>query len=199
MKTNYVLIDFESVQPADVTELDQDHFNLIVFVGSNQPKVPIDLAAAMQKMGDRAKYVKISGSGKNALDFHITFYIGTLAAQDPHAFFHIISHDKGFDPLIQHLKTLKIYSARSSSIGDIPLIKSSGMRTPDGRAALFIAKLERPLATRPRALKTLKSAISTLFQKQLSEEDLDGVVAALQQKSFLSVVDGKVVYATPAS
>jgi hypothetical protein len=83
LRTNYVLIDFESVQPADIAELDMEHFKVIVFVGHHQPKVPIDLAAALQKMGDRAQYVRITGDGRNALDFHIAFYIGQIAAKDP--------------------------------------------------------------------------------------------------------------------
>jgi len=51
-------------------------------------------------MGERAEYVRISGNGSNALDFHIAFYIGQLAAHEPDAYFHIISKVTGFDPLI---------------------------------------------------------------------------------------------------
>jgi hypothetical protein len=52
----------------------------------------------MQALGAKAQYVKISGNGSNALDFHIAFYIGHLGAVDPTAYFHIISKDAGFDP-----------------------------------------------------------------------------------------------------
>ena len=52
-------------------------------------------------------YVKISGTGPNALDFHIAFYIGQFAEKDPGANFYIVSQDAGFDPLLNHLKTLK--------------------------------------------------------------------------------------------
>ena len=37
----------------------------------------------MQALGDRANYVEIDGSGPNALDFHIAYYIGELATADP--------------------------------------------------------------------------------------------------------------------
>lgn len=198
MRTNYVLIDFESVQPADVTELAKDHFNLIVFVGHHQTKLPLDLATAVQKLGSRAQYVRISGDGKNALDFHIAFYIGQIAAKDPSAFFHVISKDKGFQPLVEHLKTLNIYCARSDSVGEIPVVRSARAMSPEQRAALFMEKLERPKATRARTLKTLRNAIATLFQKQLTETELDAVVAALQSAGSLSVVDNKVIYAAAA-
>jgi hypothetical protein len=125
MKTNYVLIDFENVQPASIAALDAEHFHVIVFCGANQTKVGLDLATLMQKMGSRAQYLQISGNGSNALDFHIAFYIGELASREPGAFFHIISKDTGFDPLIAHLKSRKILSARSKTIADMPIFRAA--------------------------------------------------------------------------
>ncbi|MGJ7609014.1 PIN domain-containing protein [Variovorax sp. LT1R20] len=62
-RVNYVLIDYESVQPEALSVLHEDHFRLIVFVGATQAKVAFDTAAALQRMGERASYIKISGSG----------------------------------------------------------------------------------------------------------------------------------------
>jgi hypothetical protein len=113
---NVVLIDFESVQPESLPGLELPHWHLMVFVGANQSKLPLGLAMAMQRMGDRAQYVQISGQGPNALDFHIAFYMGELAAAEPSAVFHVVSKDKGFDPLIEHLKSRKIAVFRSVSL-----------------------------------------------------------------------------------
>lgn len=195
MRTNFVLIDFESVQPESLAALEQDHFKIIVFVGANQTKVSVDVATTLQRRGTSAEYIRISGNGKNALDFHIAYYIGKLAAQEPTAYFHIISKDTGFDPLIQHLKSKGIFAARSTSITDIPLAKVQDAKSPDQKARLFITKLEHPKATRPRTLKTLSNAIAAFFQKQLSETEVAAVVASLQKAGFLSVTDGKVSYA----
>ena len=60
MRKNIVLIDFESVQPESITELSPDHFSVLLFVGANQTKIPFELAIAIQKMGNRAEYIKIS-------------------------------------------------------------------------------------------------------------------------------------------
>ena len=62
-------------------------------------------------------------------DFHIAYYIGRLAAETPDAFFHVISKDTGFDPLIKHLKTQKILCQRSKSIAEIPLVKISNTKS----------------------------------------------------------------------
>ena len=104
MKNNYVLIDFENVAPENLDLLDQDWIRVYVFVGKNQTKLPFSVVKAIQKMGDRAQYVEMSGTGHNALDFHIAYYVGRLSANDKDAYFHIISNDQGFDPLIAHLK-----------------------------------------------------------------------------------------------
>ena len=73
MRTNYVLIDFESVQTKSLELLTHDHFKVIVFVGANQGKLPFELAVSLHQLGSRAEYIKISGHGLNALDFHIAY------------------------------------------------------------------------------------------------------------------------------
>jgi hypothetical protein len=104
LPTDYVLIDFENVQPGCLEVLKRHAFKVLVFVGVDQAKVPSELAATMQALGDSGQYVKIAGTGKNALDFPIAYYVGVLAAGEPEAFFHIISKDPGSDPLVRHLK-----------------------------------------------------------------------------------------------
>lgn len=68
-----MLIDFESVQPDTLAPLIKGHFQVLLFVGANQSKVSFEIAAAMQKLGSRGEYVKMSGNGPNALNFHIAY------------------------------------------------------------------------------------------------------------------------------
>jgi hypothetical protein len=197
MRTNYVLIDLENVQPDSLAGLDTDHFRIVVFVGANQAKVSFELASQMQKLGSRAEYIKIAGNGSNALDFHIAYYIGKLAAEDPSAYFHIISKDAGFDPLIQHLKGKKIGAVRSKSVEEIPLLKAANSKSLPEKAAVVIANLRQRGASKPRTVKTLSSTISSLFQKQLAGEELTLLLAELQTKGIISVNENKVSYALP--
>lgn len=78
MRINYVLIDYENVQPGSLAGLDAEHFRVLVFVGANQTKLAFDTAAALQRLGPRAEYVRIAGNGPNALDFHIASTSGNL-------------------------------------------------------------------------------------------------------------------------
>jgi hypothetical protein len=71
----------------------------------------------------------ISGNGPNALDFHIAYYVGEISQKDPDAYFHIISKDTGFDPLIQHLRKRGIKIHRERDIGEIPVLKVSSSTT----------------------------------------------------------------------
>lgn len=198
MRINYVLIDFENVQPESLAVLQQDHFKVMVFVGANQNKVTFEVAQAMQSMGNKAEYIKIAGNGSNALDFHIAFYIGQLVAVDPTAFFHIISKDTGFDPLIAHLKTKRIFAARETSVCDIPFVKTSITKTPEDRFQIIVDKLRLSKANKPGSVKTLSSHINSHFQKQLSETEITALVSALSTAGYISITNNKISYNLPS-
>ena len=156
MQTNYVLIDYESVQPEGVSALKQDHFRVIVFVGARQTKIPFETVAALQQMGSNAEYVKISGTGPNALDFHIAFYIGQLAERDPEAYFYVISKDAGFDPLLDYLKTHKLGALRVKTVREIPVLKAGNPRSTADRIAVIVDDLHKRGAAKPRKLGALR-------------------------------------------
>lgn len=197
MATNYVLIDFENVQPSNLEVLKKHPFKVLVFVGANQTKVSFDLATAMQALGDAAQYVKIAGAGKNSLDFHIAYYIGELAANEPGAFFHIISRDTGFDPLIKHLKSKKIRVQRERDLGEIPVLRMSTATSSDEKVAAIVKNLAGRGQSRPRKVKTLSNTINSLFTENLTEQQLVLLVKALEQKQYIKVSNGNVSYHLP--
>jgi hypothetical protein len=194
MRTNYVLIDYENVQPKDVALLHGHAFKVLVFTGANQTKVPLDLVKTLQPMGENADYILISGNGKNALDLHIAYYLGDLANKDPEGYYHVISKDTGFDPLIAHLKSRGIYAQRSSALCDIPILGFTAPKTVDERVDAVIKNLESRGNSRPRKIKTLASTIHALFLKKLEQSEVDGLVAALEKRGKIVAADGKVSY-----
>lgn len=197
MRIKYVLIDLENVQPASLAGLDAEFFKVLIFVGASQTKIPFELASAAQRLGERAAYIKIAANGSNALDFHIAYHIGRLAQQDPTAYFHIISKDTGFDPLIQHLKSQKIGATRSKDISEIPLLKAANSKTLQENTALVIATLKKRGPSRPATVKTLSSTILSIFQKQLPKEELTQLLAELQSSGTIKINNDKVSYALP--
>ena len=109
MRNNYILVDYENVHNIDLSCIQGKNFYVKIFIGTHQTKIPIDLVLKSQELGKQVEWIQINGSGKNALDFHITFVLGRLVEKDPDGFFHIISKDTGFDPLIIYLKSQKIF------------------------------------------------------------------------------------------
>ena len=197
VKKTFVLIDYENVQPDAMAALEREHFNVIVFVGANQAKVTYEVASVLQRMGDRAMYIKIAGTGGNALDFHIAYYIGKLSAEEPDADFYIVSKDTGFDPLIQYLKSKNITSCRVKTIQEMPLGKSASKQSAHDRVLAVIANLEKSGAAKPRTRKTLAGAINSWFQKSLSEAEIERIIAELIKKGIVVVNELKVSYAPP--
>ncbi len=195
--TNYILIDFENVQPNNLDVLKHHSFKVCVFVGSNQTKIPYEIASVMQSLGDAAQYVKISGTGKNALDFHIAYYVGELSSKEPKAHFHIISKDKGFDPLITHLKSKRIKVQRENDIAEIPVLRLSAATSNDEKISAIVKNLLGRGQSRPRKVKTLSNTINSLFTENLSESQLAALVEELQKRKLIKVNSSNVSYQLP--
>jgi hypothetical protein len=198
VKTNYVLIDYENVQPDNIDALQHEQVRVIVFVGPHQTKIAFEKAAALQRMGANAEYVRLSGGGPNALDFHIAYYLGQLTAKDPTACFHVVSKDTGFDPLIQYLKERKLRACRVRAIGEIPIFKPAGPKSSPDRVALLVANLQKRGAARPRTVTTLSNTISAAFQKQLTAREVSALVSDLKKKGLIKVEGTKVTYDLPS-
>jgi uncharacterized LabA/DUF88 family protein len=116
----YLFVDFENTQKIDFSKMDSS-IHVYVFVGANQKSMLIDIAIQNQKLGSRLEWKRIDGSGKNALDFHIAYYIGKTLEKDPAAECIILSKDTGFDPL---LAALRKENKKAQRIEDISALKS---------------------------------------------------------------------------
>lgn len=211
MPNTYLLIDFENVQPKSLATLRGRPVHLRVFVGSQQSKVPFDLAQTVQSLGAQAEYVQIAGTGRNALDLHIAYYIGRLATQHPDAQFHILSKDRDYDVLIKHLNETGVRCRRSASLDDIPALKSPAPqraapqraapqkpaptpRTETDELANVIAHLRNLKNSRPRKLKTLASTLKARFVKSGNDREVQALVEALQRRGVVQVSGTNVTY-----
>lgn len=218
MRNNYVLIDFENVHVKSLDLIQGDHFRVVVFLGPKNTKLPVDLVLAMQRFGNRGEYVLLETAGANALDFHLAFHLGRLATEDPTGFLHIISKDTGFDPLVQHLKTRNVFSARSPSIEEMPCFTATqskpspampetvaGTSMHHTHAAPSFEDLWRQAlehlattkASKPTKTKTLHSTIHAKLGKGLPASTIDVVCSELVKRGFVKVKNSAVTYALP--
>jgi hypothetical protein len=100
----HVLLDFENVQPSEaelramVPQADQ----IWVFHGPHQR----DVGKRFSSFGRGVTAVPISKTGKNALDFHLSFYTGYIASRHSASPIVVMANDKGYEPMIEHAKAL---------------------------------------------------------------------------------------------
>lgn len=201
VKTKFVLVDFENIQPKDLGRLKGSPFQIKIFIGPGQRKIPIELVSAVQQLGPMAEYIQIDGSGRNALDFHIAYYIGRLSAEQQNAVFQIVSGDKGFDPLIAHLKGRGISCQRVTTISSEP-------STPGASAAIsrlnnpprhsidaVIENLRKRANAKPRTMKTLQSTIKkSILGGPVSDAAVQQILAELKDRGVEDGPGGRIQY-----
>jgi hypothetical protein len=196
---NCILIDLENIQPKNLHILREHAFKIYVFVGENQTKISFELAATLQEFGADGKYIKVSGNGKNALDFHLAFYLGQLSKDHPKAYLHIISKDTGFDPLVKHLRQNNIKIFRHTDLAEIPLLRISNSKNIDEKIEAVVKNLASRGSSRPRKVSTLSSTINSLFSEKMTTQQMTAFINTLKSKKYIIVKDDSVSYNLPKS
>lgn len=198
MPKRYVLIDYENVQPETLTRLDPKRHAIMVFVGANQSRISAGLVTAVQRFESRI--IQVTGNGHNALDFHIAYYLGRIAAAEPGSSFLVVSKDAGFDPLMRHLESEGIEVSRITMIGDAieaktPLVKpSSKAPAAADKISTIIGNLKRRPNGRPGTVAKLQTVIRELFLKKFKDEDVTKLVDQLVRMGVITVQGTKVSY-----
>lgn len=143
--------------------------------------------------------MKIGGNGPNALDFHIAFYIGRLAEKDPDAYFHIVSKDSGFDPLIKHLKERNIFAQREKDLAEIPLLRVSNFATIGEKLKAVVNNLAARGHARPRKVKTLANTINAFFMNKIEDNELASIIEQMTKQGMIVIENDNVSYKPPIS
>lgn len=193
MKQKLLLVDFENVQQIDLALLDES-YQIIIFVGASQKNIPIELVVKAQKLGDRIEWQRVDGKGNNALDFFIACHLGRVLEKPPHPHCIVLSKDKGFDPLLQHLNNIGLKCKRLNSLLELnPKATQANVSNPNyNRVIELLGKSEKK--SRPRKRKTLSQHISSMFQKKISQTEIDRIIDILFAKKLISETNGAITY-----
>lgn len=191
MSNKLLLIDFENVHQVDLGRLGEE-FNVIVFVGASQKSVPIDMVASTQKLGNRVEWCRVEGNGSNALDFYIACQLGRVIETAPSIHCIVLSKDKGFDPLLRHLNKSGLKCKRINSLLELDP-KSSSTEEPNYRRVFeLLSKTNKQ--KRPRKRTTLSQHISAMFQKKISQPDVDRIIDILFANKMISENNNIITY-----
>ena len=195
MKTQIILVDLENVQPDLLPALALEDFKVLVFVGPQQLKLPIGIVEAVQKMGTKAEYIRVSKQGPDALDMHIAFYMGRLSASTSDVSFHIIAKDRDYDPLIAHLQRLEIGVAKWPDLSAIPILKLAAVTTFDDQVTAASDWLQSREGNRPASIKTLHSSLKkSAFSNRLGDDEISQVIEQLMRQKFVKIDGSKIQY-----
>lgn len=100
----HVLLDYENVQPTEdeLRALVPEATNVWVFHGPHQKQVEQRFSA----YGKAVTAVPISKTGKNALDFHLSFYMGYITSRNQDAKIVVVANDTGYEPVLEHANAM---------------------------------------------------------------------------------------------
>ena len=196
--TNHVFVDFENVHEVDHSVIGSKATSVTLFLGAKNTKLDVTLVEKLLEHAASVQLVRLTSSGKNALDFTLAYYVGRAAITDPTGFFHIISRDAGFDPLIQHLRSRHIRACRHA---DFTAFTHHGspkpIPTPPAEDSLtrVLAHLRKNTTNRPKRKTTLASHLLAHLGKNATEAEVALLIETLVQAGHLSIGDkGSVTY-----
>lgn len=203
---NYVFVDGENVPGLDLSFIGQKTVHLTLLLGPKQTKLPVDLVERLVAHAASVHMVRLKSGAKNALDFTLAYYLGRAVQADPKAHFHILSKDKGFEPLLEHVDSRDIQIERHVDLTTLPFgpppmagkTSPSPAKPPDESKDLMTAALEhfrkrgdKNPKTRTRLLSDLKAK----FGKTTSDKEIESLIERLVKNDHVSINDkGAVTY-----
>lgn len=188
----FVYVDYENMNNLKkCPKIDGKYF---FFIGEKQASVPKSLVVVSNDSD--VEWIEIVGSGKNALDFHIAYYLAKNDSEKDVSHY-ILSKDKGFDPLVSFINkkhNSKIVK-RIISLNDLVVgsQKSTDMM-PTKEQKEISDKYEKVLnnlkgiakSKRPKTEAKSKAHIQAYGKDKWSDNDIQNILDELYRKGNIS-------------
>ncbi|MEO7933940.1 MAG: PIN domain-containing protein [Chthoniobacterales bacterium] len=202
---NHVFVDCENVPTVDPSVIGAKTVSFILLLGARQTKLDVALVEKLMEHAACVQLIRLTTSGRNALDFALAYYLGRAVLSDPTGYFHIVSKDTGFDPLVEHLKSRHVRAMRHDDFATLtfcyvpkaaPVAAPTPMEDPLARV---LAQLRKNVNSRPKRKKTLMSQLLSLL-KPTTEETVEKLIEKLQKQKHLTIdAKGAVEYSLSKS
>jgi hypothetical protein len=213
-RIHYIFVDYENIHEVELDLIADQPVTVILVLGERHKKLPVDLVKKLLRYPTQVRLVEAGRSGKNALDFVLSYLIGVQTMTDRTGHFHILSRDKGFDALIEHLKKNDIFADRHEIFARIPALlgstaaarpataaprKAVGERAPrrerkspsapaaPDRVKETVDWFAHHIANRPKTRTKLLSHLHTHFGKRMSTAELDAIVSELTTRDSIEI------------
>jgi hypothetical protein len=218
--THFVFVDFENVPEVDLGLVEGKPVHVTILIGKNQRKIDLPLVQQIRRLAAQVELVEVGGSGRNALDLTLAYYLGQAVLQNPNARFCIVSRDKDFEPMMAHLSGQGIKVVRCDSFAALPFLPKPRASTSvkaavpikpnapvkagapvradamDDRFERLVARLQNSSAPRPKKKSGLLARIKSDFGHKLTAVEQNEKVDELIRRGVLSIdPKGKIAYA----
>ena len=211
---NHVFVDFENVHHVDLALIGTKAVSLTILVGAKQTKLDADLVVKLFEHAASVQLIRLTASDKNAVDFALTYYLGRAVLADPTAYFHIVSKDTGYDPLIAHLQSRHVRVRRHNDFTTLtfaappksatavpktakpkvaPTVPKSAAAGPADPMNLVLDRLRKHTTNRPKKKKTLLSHLKANLGKEASDADATQLLEKLIKAGRIEIDDKEAV------
>lgn len=197
---NYVFVDYENVPDADLTMIGEKTVYLTLLLGVRQTKLNTELVERLMAHAASVQLVRLESPGKNALDFALTYYLGRAVQADPNAYFHLISKDTGFDPLIVHLKKrqfdVRRYDDSAALIARLePKPPMARAQAEDDAANELLKRVVDDLRAQPKTQPKTRTKLVNYLEARFggtasSKEVVENLIGQMERASHVKI-DGK--------
>ena len=208
---NHVLVDFENVHHIDLSVIGAKAVSLTILVGAKQTKLDAETVVKLFEHAASAQLIRLTASDKNAVDFALAYYLGRAVLADPGAYFHIVSKDSGYDPLIAHLASRHVRVRRHNDFSTLTFaaavkpapaaaapakpkaapVAPTSARTPAVDVmTLELERLRKHATNRPKKKKTMLSHLKANLGKQATEAQAAKLLDKLVKAGHV-VIDDK--------
>jgi hypothetical protein len=194
----FILVDYENVQDVN-TDVINNNMKMLIIVGENQNKIPIELIQKIQPFGNSIEWLQIKSNGKkNALDFFIAYFLGCYISTQNNKEYIIYSKDTGYDPLIEYLKSRNVNVRRIVSfkqLDDIE-INENELVVNDTYKDSIIKINENlnkvPSNARPKTKKGLLRHIKTFSKK--TDNEIENIIEEMFINKMIYEENGRIKY-----
>jgi hypothetical protein len=188
---NHVFVDYENIHQMDPDIIGRKSVTVTLLVGAKQTRMDLTVVEKLMEHAASVHMVRLTATGRNAVDFVLAYYLGRAVLADPMAYFHIVSKDKGFDPLIEHLRSRHIHAYRHD---DFTTLTFSGPAKTlavqhDTLLSRVLEHLHRNTSNRPKRKKTLVSHLRAFAGKTATEADISQLIDELCKKKHVEFGD----------
>jgi hypothetical protein len=213
---NHVFVDYENVHAVDPTIVGSKMVHVSLLLGAKRTKLDATVVEKLMQHVATVEMIRLTSPGRNALDFALAYYLGRAVLADPGGYFHIVSKDKGYDALIEHLRSKHIFARRhedfttlrfsatgkpSAATPPVAAFAAKPSATPKTPASLgeletrVLEYLRKPTTKRPRTENKLVSHLISHLGKKVTEAEVLRLVEMLSQAGKLAIGDkGRVTY-----